>query len=193
MAEPAHDTPNTPSGSGHGSTEGGSRAASAFFSVQKFVIARAWSMLVLILVSEVGGFAAHKIWENVSRSTGQQITQAALLTLGLVIFWIAPHRARFMRRLCLLLVLGGGVLLGLTWGLSAINGEAQRLGDLQAIRSYWSGEISLSWLVSGALLATLMWGGRFVFAKWRETPADAARRAGGRHAMPTPADEDSAN
>ncbi len=166
--------------SGEGADSSASRFGEMFFAVQKFVIGRAWSLLLLTLAGEIGGMLIDKSWDGVSRSGGRAITMTVLLVLGLVAFWISPRFAGFMRRLCFLLILGGGVLVGGTWVVEVFGGAALEKGHLTAIQNAWIGELGLVWLVSGVFLGILMWGGRFVFSKWRETPDAAARRAGKR-------------
>ncbi len=160
--------------------ETSSRFGDAFFAVQKFIVGRAWSLLLLVLIGEIGGFLIHKNWESVSQASGRNIVQVVLLVLGLIAFWIAPGRAGFMRRLCFLLVFAGGVLVALTWGVEVLDGRALKIGHLEAVQTTWLGELGLMWLMFGVFLALLMYGGRFVFSKWRETPDAAARRAGKR-------------
>ncbi len=153
-----------------------SRAGELFFRVQKFVVERAWSLLLLTVLSEVGAFVLHKLWE-VKFPTGRAIVQTLLLVAGLVAFWVWPRRARFMVRLCFLLIFAGVVLLALTWIITLATGEARDGGLLDSILSYWSGEIGRNWLVSGLILAVLMWGGRAMFRAWRTSPVERARRA----------------
>ncbi len=166
-----------PSGS-KAKADAGPGVGGMFFAIQKFVIERAWSLLLLTLLGEIGGFVIHKSWESVAQESGRTIIQIVLLVLGLIAFWISPKRAGFMRRLCFLLAFAGVVLAGLTWGFEIFGGRALELGHLEAVRTTWLGELGLTWLMFGFFLAVLMWGGRYVFSKWRETPGTAAKRAG---------------
>lgn len=156
--------------------EAAGRFGEIFFRVQRFVIERAWSLLLLTMLSEGGAYAMFKAWD-LPRATGRGIVQSGLLLLGLIAFWAWPTRARFMVRLCFLLVFAGGAMFLLTWAIALMNGEASRLGHVRSVMTYWGGEIARSWLVSGALLAVLMWGGRRVFRSMRESPAEKARRS----------------
>ncbi len=166
--------------SGEGAEGSASRFGEMFFSVQKFVIGRAWSLLLLTLAGEIGGYVIHKSWDGVSQASGRTMVQVFLLVLGLIAFWVSPKRAGFMRRLCFLLVFTGGVLVALAWGFEVLGGRAVEPNQLKAVQDTWVGELGLWWLMFGVFLGILMWGGRFVFSKWRETPAAAARRAGKR-------------
>lgn len=147
------------------------------FRVHRFVIERTWSLLLLAMLSEGGAFAMFKAWD-LARPTGRAIVQTGLLVLGLIAFWAWPRRARFMVRLCFLLVFAGAAMFLLTWSIALMTGEASSPWDFQSVVKYWGGEIARNWLVSGALLAILMWGGRRVFRSMRESPAEKARRSG---------------
>ncbi len=166
--------------SGEGAESSASRFGEIFFAVQKCVIGRAWSLLLVTLAGEIGGYVIHKSWDGVSQASGRTMVQVLLLVLGLIAFWISPGRAGFMRRLCFLLVFVGGVLVSLAWGFEVLGGRAVEPNQLKAVQDTWIGELGLMWLMFGVFLGVLMWGGRFVFSKWRETPDAAARRAGTR-------------
>ncbi len=164
-----------------GKPGGVSRARDLLFRVQKFVVERAWSLLLLTVLSEIGAFVLHKLWE-IRPATGRATVQTLLLVAGLVAFWMWPGRARFMVRLSFLLIFAGLVLLVLTWVITLATGEAKQQGLIDSVLSYWSGEIGRNWLVSGLILAILMWGGRAMFRAWRTSPVEKARRADGRRA-----------
>lgn len=179
--EPRSDGSGNGSGAraaGKGAESSASRFGDVFFAIQKFVIGRAWSLLLLTLAGEVGGYVIHKSWDGVTQASGRTMVQVLLLVLGLIAFWVSPKRAGFMRRLCFLLVFAGGVLVALAWGFEVLGGRTVEPNQLKAVQKTWVGELGLMWLMFGVFLAILMWGGRFVFSKWRETPAVAARRAG---------------
>lgn len=132
------------------------RLAQAAFRVQRFVVRRAWSLLVLLGLSELGSILARKYWDERYGDLGRQGVFYALLGIGLVSFWLWPKRARFMRQLVGLLLVLGTVVLGMCMLLGA-NAHGWSLGAAWSHRlDYALGESGQRWFFSGMGLALVM-------------------------------------
>lgn len=128
----------------------------AAYRAQRFVVKRAWSLLVLLGLSELGSVLARKYWDARYGDLGRQGVFFLLLVIGLVCFWLWPKRARFMRQLVGLLLVLGALVLG-TCMLLAANEHGWSLGAAWAHRlDYALGESGQRWFFSGLGLALVM-------------------------------------
>lgn len=128
----------------------------AAYRAQRFVVKRAWSLLVLLGLSELGSILARKYWDERYGDLGRQGVFYILLGVGLVSFWLWPRRARFMRQLVGLLLIAGAVVLGTCMVLAA-GAHGWTLGASWTHRlDYALAESGQRWFFSGLGLALVM-------------------------------------
>ncbi len=139
--------------------------AERFFAFQRWVVKRFWSIIVLTIASQFGGYIGHAQF-GIDRVHGRTFTIAVLIAAGVIFYWLAPRRARFMLNLCFLLLVGAGILVGLPLLVQFIRlgsiGEAWR-----SIEGAMLTGLGLDWLKAGVVLLILLIGGRLVGAQLR--------------------------
>lgn len=132
------------------------RLGPAAYQVQKFVVKRAWSLLVLLGLSELGSVLARKFWDERYGDLGRQGVFYLLLAAGLVSFWLWPKRARFMRQLVGLLLILGGLVLGICVLLAAGSHGWSLAAAWSHRGDYALAESGQRWFFSGVGLALVM-------------------------------------
>jgi len=138
-----------------------SRAGELFFAFQRFTIKRLWTIIVLTLASQIGGFIAKRQFGEPYEPWGRQGIYILLLIVGLMIFWIVPTRAGFMRRLVWILLTAGAATLAITYAIAlASQGTPRKAWD--TLDSYWMTPLGWQWLFGGIGLAAIMWGGLWI-------------------------------
>ncbi len=139
--------------------------AERFFAFQRWVVKRFWSIIVLTIASQFGGYIGHTQF-GIDRVHGRTFTIAVLIAAGVIFYWLAPRRARFMLNLCFLLLVGAGILVGLPLLVQFI-----RLGGIgdawRSIEGAMLTGLGMDWLKAGVVLLILLIGGRLVGAQLR--------------------------
>jgi len=138
------------------------RLGPVLLRVQTLVVKKLWSIIVLTVLSGIGGLLAARAWGDEHRGTGENLTYAILITLGVVGYWIWPTRVRVMRRLCMLLLLGGAVVLVVTLVLSLRASGWQLAGGWDGMGGYMLMPLGWRWLISGGSLGALLMVGPIV-------------------------------
>lgn len=147
---------------------------------QTLIVKRLWSIIVLTALSRVGGMLAARAWGDEHKGTGENLTYAILITLGVVGYWIWPTRVRVMRRLCTLLLLGGSIVLVVTFVLS-LRASGWQLGDgWRGMADYMLVHLGWRWLISGGSLGALLMVGPIV----RSRRADRRKKQESKPAVP---------
>lgn len=130
--------------------------------IQRLVVKKLWSIIVLTTLATIGGMLAARAWGPEHRVTGENLTYAILITLGIVGYWIWPKKIRVMRRLCTLLLLGGSTILVIAFVLS-LRASSWQLGEGWAgMGDYLLTALGWRWFISGAGLGVLLMVGPIV-------------------------------
>lgn len=134
--------------------------AERFFAFQRWVVKRFWSIIVLTIAAQIGGYIGHTQF-GIERQHGRTFTLAVLIGAGVIFYWFSPRRAKFMLRLCFLLLVGAAILVGLPLLVQFI-----RLGSIgdawRSIEGTMLTPLGMDWLKAGVALMILLLGGRFV-------------------------------
>ncbi|MBX3364461.1 MAG: hypothetical protein KF866_06830 [Phycisphaeraceae bacterium] len=141
------------------------QVAKALYNFQKFIVQRAWAIILLLVLSQIGGLLAKHLWSPDRERLGRELTHYALILLGLILFWIWPKRIRFMRRVVALLITCGSIVVAVCLLLGAIS-EGWTFRDAWRGQStYILAELGRRWVISGLALGLLMGLGLLVRAR----------------------------
>lgn len=141
--------------------------------IQRLVVKKLWTIIVLTVLATIGGMLAARAWGPDHRGTGENLTYAILISLGIVGYWIWPAKVRVIKRLCTLLLLGGSSILVVTFVLSLRANGWQLADGWAGLGDYLLTPLGWRWLISGAGLGVLLMVGPIV----RSRRAAAVKKA----------------